>query len=105
MLFARLLLQDAALILLDEPFTSVDTRTTHDLMAIIDRWHRDGRTVMTILHDIEQVRGHFPQTLLLSRELVGFGPTGEVLTADNLLRARQLNEAFDERAGICAQAD
>ena len=35
-LFARLLLQDASLILLDEPFAAVDTETTRDLLA-----HRD----------------------------------------------------------------
>jgi zinc/manganese transport system ATP-binding protein len=104
MLFARLLLQDAPLVLLDEPFNSVDEKTTQDLMAIIERWHGEGRTVIAVLHDAERVRGHFPLTLLLSRELVGFGPTESVLTPGNLLRARQLNEAFDERARVCAQA-
>jgi zinc/manganese transport system ATP-binding protein len=102
MLFARLLLQDAPLILLDEPFNSVDAKTAQDLMAIIERWHGEKRTIITVLHDVDQVRSRFPETLLLSRELIGFGPTSEVLTAGNLLRARQLNEAFDERAEICA---
>jgi zinc/manganese transport system ATP-binding protein len=103
MLFARVLLQDASLILLDEPFNSVDTSTVRDLLAIIDRWHGEGRTIMTVLHDIDQVRGRFPETLLLSRRLVCFGSTEEVLTAGNLRRAHQLTEAFDENAAICAQ--
>ena len=59
-LFARLLLQDAALILLDEPFRAVDTKTIADLIALILRWHAEGRTVLAALHDIEQVRAHFP---------------------------------------------
>ena len=38
-LFARLLLQDAQLILLDEPFTAIDSATVRDLMGLIRRWH------------------------------------------------------------------
>ena len=66
MLFARLLLQDASLILLDEPFRAVDTKTIADLIALILRWHGEGRTVLAALHDMEQVRAHFPMTLLIA---------------------------------------
>ena len=80
-LFARVLLQDAPLMLLDEPFTAIDERTVGDLMALVDQWHGEGRTVIAVLHDIELVRRHFPQTLLMAREPVGWGPTAEVLIA------------------------
>jgi zinc/manganese transport system ATP-binding protein len=100
-LFARLLLQDAALILLDEPFRAVDTKTVADLIALILRWHGEGRTVLAALHDIEQVRAHFPATLLLAREVVAWGETRKVLTPANLARSRQLVEAFDEHAPVC----
>ena len=100
-LFARLLLQDAALILLDEPFRAVDTKTVADLIALILRWQSEGRTVLAALHDIEQVRAHFPTTLLLAREVVAWGETRKVLTPANLAKSRQLVEAFDEHAEIC----
>lgn len=100
-LFARLLLQDASLILLDEPFRAVDTRTIADLIALIVRWHREGRTVLAALHDIEHVRAHFPRTLLLAREVVAFGDTDKVLTPHNLAKSRRLTEAFDDHAEIC----
>ena len=100
-LFARLLLQDAALILLDEPFRAVDTKTLADLIALILRWHGEGRTVLAALHDIEQVRAHFPTTLLLAREVVAWGDTRKVLTPANLVKSRQLVEAFDEHAEVC----
>jgi zinc/manganese transport system ATP-binding protein len=100
-LFARLLLQDAALILLDEPFRAVDTKTVADLIALILRWHGEGRTVLAALHDIEQVRAHFPATLLLAREVVAWGETRKVLTPANLAKSRQLVEAFDEHAEVC----
>jgi zinc/manganese transport system ATP-binding protein len=104
-LFARLLLQDAALILLDEPFRAVDTKTVADLIALILRWHGEGRTVLAALHDIEQVRAHFPATLLLAREVVAWGETRKVLTPANLAKSRQLTEAFDEHAPVCERDD
>jgi zinc/manganese transport system ATP-binding protein len=100
-LFARLLLQDASLILLDEPFRAVDAKTVADLITLILRWHGEGRTVLAALHDLEQVRAHFPTTLLLAREVVAWGETRKVLTPANLLKSRQLVEAFDEHAEIC----
>ncbi|WP_454848462.1 metal ABC transporter ATP-binding protein [Rhizobium binxianense] len=100
-LFARLLLQDAGTILLDEPFTAIDARTTKDLLDIVARWHGDGRTVIAVLHDFELVRAHFPDTLLLARELVGWGPTAEVMSPANLLKARAMAERWDEDAQAC----
>jgi zinc/manganese transport system ATP-binding protein len=67
-LFARTIVQDARLILLDEPFTAVDAATTRLLLSVIDDWHAQGRTVIAVLHDIELVRRHFPHTLMLTGE-------------------------------------
>ena len=87
-LFARLLLQDADLVLLDEPFAAIDAKTVADLMDVIRRWRSEKRTVVAVLHDLDQVRRDFPNSLLLARELVDSGPTARVLSAENLLRAR-----------------
>ncbi|WP_462381382.1 metal ABC transporter ATP-binding protein [Pseudomonas sp. Marseille-QA0892] len=86
-LFARLLLQDASVILLDEPFAAVDARTTRDLLALVGSWHAQGRTVIAVLHDMDQVRQHFPETLLLANRCVGWGATGDILTPENLEQA------------------
>jgi zinc/manganese transport system ATP-binding protein len=103
-LFARLLLQDADLILLDEPFNAIDARTTADLLALLKRWKQERRTVIAVLHDLDQVRTHFDQALLLAREPVAWGPTAEVLRAEHLFRARQMAEAWDESAPHCDAA-
>ena len=100
-LFARVLLQDARVILLDEPFNAIDARTTADLLALVARWHAQERTVVAVLHDLDQVRAHFPQTLLLAREAIAWGPTAQVLNAQNLFRARQMAERWDEQAPTC----
>jgi len=104
MLFARLLLQDARVIVLDEPFTAIDAKTAADLLNLVQQWHRERRTVLAALHDIELVRANFPQTLLLAREPVAWGATRDVLTAENLAKARRMCEAFDEFAEACAVA-
>jgi zinc/manganese transport system ATP-binding protein len=100
-LFARLLMQDANVILLDEPFNAMDSRTTEALLALVHQWRAQGRTVIAVLHDDAQVRSHFDQTMLLARELVAWGPTPDVLTEPNLQRARALAEAWDDDADIC----
>ena len=102
MLFARVLLQDARLIVLDEPFNAIDAKTSADLLALVQRWHGEGRTVLAALHDMELVRNHFPETLLLARGPVAWGLTAQVLTAENLTEARRMCEAFDDSAAACA---
>lgn len=94
-LFARLLVQDAPVILLDEPFNAIDARTTADLLALLRGWHAEGRTVVAVLHDLDQVRAVFPDTLLLAREVVAWGPTAAVLTPGNLARARDMAAAWE----------
>jgi zinc/manganese transport system ATP-binding protein len=102
MLFARVLLQDARVIVLDEPFNAIDAKTSADLIELVRRWHAEKRTVLAALHDMELVRANFPETLLLARGPVAWGATSQVLTAENLLQARRMCEAFDDSAPACA---
>ena len=102
-LFARVLVQDADLILLDEPFNAVDSRTLTDLIALIKHWQDQRRTVMVVVHDLDLVREHFPEALLLARRPIAWGEARQILSAENLLRARQFGEAWDENAPWCGQ--
>ena len=101
--FARLILQNADTLLLDEPFNGLDHATTEDLLDLVDRWRDEGRTVVAVLHDLDLVRARFPETLLIARERVAAGPTAEVVTEANLAVARRMIEAFDVHAGVCAR--
>ena len=88
-LFARIIVQNAKLILLDEPFTAIDASTTTALLKIIGQWHKEGRTVICVLHDFEQIKQHFTNCLLLAREIIAWGTPHEVLKPENLLRTLQ----------------
>ncbi|MEA2759175.1 MAG: zinc/manganese transport system ATP-binding protein [Methylobacteriaceae bacterium] len=103
-LFARLMLQDAPIILLDEPLNAVDDKTAADLIDVVKRWQAESRTVLAALHDLHVVRSVFPETLLLAREAIAWGRTDEVLTPSNLTAARRMSEVFDEHAHECARS-
>ena len=102
--FARVMLQDAPLVLLDEPYGAIDANTVNDLAALVRRWNAEGRTVITVLHDFDHVRREYPEALLLARELVARGATADVLGEENLRRAQALALGNGEvsAAAICS---
>jgi zinc/manganese transport system ATP-binding protein len=73
--FARLAMQDAAVILMDEPFAAVDTETASVLLDCIERWHREGRTIIVVLHDLAIVQARFPATMVLAQRCIAWGAT------------------------------
>jgi zinc/manganese transport system ATP-binding protein len=100
-LFARLIVQDSQLMLLDEPFAAIDHNTSEDLCRLLERWRGQGRTIIAVLHDFGQVRAHFPDALLLAREVIAWGPTAQVLTPAQLASVDQRLRAFDDHAPWC----
>ena len=77
-LLARALVQDAGVLLLDEPLSGVDRASAETIGAVFEELRRDGRLLMVSTHDIESVR-NFDLVLCLSRRQVAFGPPAEVL--------------------------
>lgn len=87
-LFARIGLQNAKIILLDEPFAAIDGATMDILAGVLKEWQTQGKTIITVLHDMEVVRDFFPTTLILARQIIAYGPTDEVLNRENLKTAK-----------------
>jgi len=104
-LFARTIVQDTELILLDEPFAAIDERTTSDLLAIIASWRGEGRTVIAALHDLAHVRSAFTHALVLAREPIAWGTVAAVLTPANLDRSRRLVEAWSAARDVCGHSE
>ncbi|MDX1474288.1 MAG: metal ABC transporter ATP-binding protein [Reinekea sp.] len=101
LLFARKLMQQAKLLLLDEPFTGVDEQTIDDLMVLLTKLHGQGATIVAVIHNLNLVRRYFPKTLLLSRELIAIGETQTVLSPENLLRASTIGFGDHVHAEVC----
>ncbi|WP_145544204.1 metal ABC transporter ATP-binding protein [Yersinia frederiksenii] len=78
-LFARLLVQQAQLILLDEPFTGIDSQTVRLLLEVIHQLHDEGRTIIAVLHDMSMVADHFPHTLWMTPQGCCWQPSFQVL--------------------------
>jgi zinc/manganese transport system ATP-binding protein len=94
-LFARVMAQDAKLVLLDEPFNGIDARAAEDLAQLMARWPEQGRTVVAVLHDLDLVRRLCPQSLVMARQAVAWGPTVEAVSPEQLTHARKLAESWN----------
>lgn len=82
-LVARALVQDAPVVLLDEPFTGLDGRSAQRLEELLGELAGEGRAVLIATHDVDQARG-WDTVLCLNRRQVAFGPPAETLTPDVL---------------------
>ncbi|HMT02371.1 MAG TPA: ABC transporter ATP-binding protein [Burkholderiales bacterium] len=89
--FARIIMQQASIIILDEPFNAIDSKTITDIQQIIKKWHQQGKTVIAVLHDLQQVVASFEYTLLLAKELISYDKTALVLNKENLSKAYSNN--------------
>lgn len=92
-LFARVIMQDAPLILLDEPFAAVDQSTEAHLLSIIARWREEGRAVVLVVHDLSSVLDHCSHALLLGGGEARHGTVDEVLTPERLVAQRYMSES------------
>ncbi len=104
LLFARLMVNDAPILLLDEPFNAVDARTEADLVSLMIGWQAAGRTVIVVSHDLDLVRERIPHTLLLARHVLGWGRTQDVLQQGAMRHARLEAEAWADDATPCRAA-
>lgn len=92
-LFARVIMQDAPLILLDEPFAAVDQSTEAHLLTIIRRWRSEGRAVVLVVHDLSSVLDHCSHALLLGGQEATHGAVNDVLTPDRLVSQGYMSES------------
>lgn len=65
-LLGRTLMQEAELLLLDEPFANVDIETVDVLMEVLRDMAREGATIIVVLHDMEQLSRLADDVLMLA---------------------------------------
>ena len=78
-LIARALVQDAGVLLLDEPFAGVDQTSEEAIMGILDELRAEGRVLLIATHDVEQAR-RWDRVLCLRGEQIAYGPPADTLT-------------------------
>jgi ABC-type Mn2+/Zn2+ transport system ATPase subunit len=84
---ARALAQEPDILFLDEPFAGVDVTTQEGTLALLDRLHEEGVTVLVSTHDLALAAERFDRLLLLNGRLIAYGRPEEVLTADTMAEA------------------
>ncbi len=81
---ARAFVQQASVYLLDEPFAGVDAKTEQMIIEILQQLRESGNTVTMVHHDLTTVQSYFDHVILLNKQLVASGPTGDTFTQENL---------------------
>ncbi len=99
LLFARLMLQDAQVLLLDEPFAAIDAETTARLIQLLLRWHQEGRTIICVLHDLLLIHKYFPESFVLAGKCMGRGHTHELFEQKLLSFDLDMAELKEEHSG------
>jgi manganese/zinc/iron transport system ATP- binding protein len=84
---ARALLQQASLYLMDEPMTGIDHASEKAFLKLFDELKAEGKTLLIVYHDLNNVTRYFDWTILLNTCLLGCGPTEEVFTSQNVEKA------------------
>ncbi len=84
---ARVLAQEAELLLLDEPLAGLDIPSQEAILRILSQMRAARLTLLIATHDLNQAAEQFDQMILLNRRVVAYGPAAQVLTTENLARA------------------
>lgn len=97
-LLARALVQQADLLLMDEPFQGIDVRSQGAIIEVLRRQTAAGRAILVVHHDLLTVREHCDQVTLLNREVIASGPVTEVFTSANIARTYEVDAVLDPGA-------
>ncbi|MCI1987519.1 MAG: metal ABC transporter ATP-binding protein [Lactobacillus sp.] len=84
---ARAIVQDAELIILDEPFVGIDLQSETAIMTILRAWRDAGKTIVVVHHDLNKVSAYFDELVILNHGIVAAGPTATVYNAQNIAAA------------------
>ncbi len=84
---ARALAQRGRVILLDEPFTGVDVTTEAAIIALLRELRDEGHIMLVSTHNLGSVPEFCDHVVLVNRTVLAAGPTLDVFTEENLLRA------------------
>ena len=83
---ARALLQEADMLLMDEPFAGVDMATEKVIISVFDQLKKEGKTLFVVHHDLHSVEQYFDWVIMLNTSLVCSGPTESVFHEESIAK-------------------
>ena len=92
---ARAIVQQADVIILDEPFVGIDMKSEAEIMSILKRWQEEGKTIIVVHHDLNKVTKYFDNLVIINRGVVASGTTSEVFTKENITTAFSIGLFID----------
>ena len=81
------IVQQADIMILDEPFVGIDMKSEQEIMAILNQWRDAGKTLIVVHHDLNKVSNYFDELVVMNHGIIAEGPVEEVYTAQNIERA------------------
>ncbi|MCH4057075.1 MAG: metal ABC transporter ATP-binding protein [Lactobacillaceae bacterium] len=84
---ARAIVQEAEIIILDEPFVGIDLQSETAIMKILKQWRDAGKTIIVVHHDLNKVSRYFDDLVIMNHGIIDFGPVAEVYNAQNIEQA------------------
>jgi manganese/zinc/iron transport system ATP- binding protein len=84
---ARALVQDADLLLLDEPLVGVDIATERLIIDLLKKLRTQNKTIMMVHHDLQTLSEYFDWVLLLNKTKIAYGPVAQVCMPEYICAA------------------
>lgn len=84
---ARAIVQEAEIIILDEPFVGIDLQSERKIMQILKTWRDEGKVIIVVHHDLNKAPQYFDDLVILNHGIVDFGPTKSVYSSKNIQKA------------------
>jgi len=81
---ARVLAQEADVIVLDEPFVGIDMTSEKVIMDILKQLKDAGKTIVIVHHDLHKVAHYFDDVIILKKKLIACGPVATTFTNKNI---------------------
>ncbi|MGO2743279.1 MAG: metal ABC transporter ATP-binding protein [Pseudolactococcus laudensis] len=88
---ARAIVQDAAVVILDEPFVGIDMASEQKIMEILKQWSDAGKTMIVVNHDLNKVTQYFDDLVIINRGIIAQGPVSETYQMVNIQKAFSLD--------------
>lgn len=89
---ARCLVQDADVLIMDEPLAGVDKVSEKIIMDKVKQLQKEGKTIICVHHDLNTVEKYFDHVILINRYIAIHGALNDVFTKENINKVFEINE-------------